>query len=109
MRRSAVAFGLLVVALAAIVWLLAPHDALSIGFFAGAATGFANLAMLWLRRDALVAVPGFQINFLARMAVVVLVLLILQRLVGTSGDIAFLGGFFLVEAVVLILSVKEQR
>ncbi len=109
MRRAAVGFGLLVIAAAAVAWLLAPHDAWSIGFFAGTATGFANLAMLWLRREALVEMPGFQINLLARMAVVVLVLLILRRLVGTSGDIAFLGGFLLVEAIVLILSVKEQR
>ncbi len=114
MRRTAVAFGLLVVALAAVLWLLAPRDPIGIGAFAGAVTGFVNLAMLWLRRDAMVqlnlvrAAVGMQVNFFARMAVLVLVLLILQRLVGTSGDIAFLGGFLMVEAVILILSVKEQ-
>ncbi len=114
MRRTAVGFGLLAVALAAIAWLLAPGDPVRIGLMAGTATGFVNLTMLWLRRDSIVqlnfvrAAVGMQVNFFARMAVLVLVLLILQRLVGTSGDIAFLGGFLVVEAVVLILSVKEQ-
>jgi hypothetical protein len=103
-----------VVGLAVVVWLLAPADPVRIGLMAGTAAGFVNLTMLWLRRDAMVqanlvrAAVGMQVNFFARMAVLVLVLLILQRLVGTSGDIAFLGGFLVVEAVVLILSVKEQ-
>ena len=114
MRRTAVGFGLLVVAMTGVLWLLAPGDPVRIGLFAGAATGFVNLMMLWLRRDSIVqlnivrAAVGLQVNFFARMAVLVLVLLILRRLVGTSGDIAFLGGFLMVEAVILILSVKEQ-
>jgi hypothetical protein len=49
-----------------------------------------------------------RINLLSRMAVLVLVLLLLQRQLGTSGDIAFLGGFFMVEAVILVLLAKEQ-
>jgi len=114
MRRTAVALGLLVVALAAVAWLIAPREAVCLGFFAGAVAGLVNLAMLWLRRDAIVqahvvrAAVGMEINFFARMAVLVLILLILQRLVGTSGDIAFLGGFLLEEAVVLIVAAKEQ-
>ena len=113
--RTAISFGLLVVALALIAWALAPTDPVLIGILAGAATGFVNLMMLWLRRDTIVqpsfvrAAVGLQVNFFARVAVLVLVLLILRRLVGTSGDIAFLGGFLLEEAVVLILSLKEQR
>jgi hypothetical protein len=115
MRRTVVSFGLLVVALALIFWALAPADPVRIGIMAGSATGFVNLMMLWLRRNTIVqasfvrAAVGLQVNFFARAAVLVLVLLILRRLVGTSGDIAFLGGFLLEEAVVLILSVKEQR
>lgn len=114
MRRTAFGFGLLVVALAAAVWFLVPQDPVSLGALAGSATALVTLAMLWVRRDSVAFMSGrgamrwVQVNLVSRLAVLILVLLLLQRQLGTSGDIAFLGGFFVVQAVVLIFLVKGK-
>ncbi len=112
--RRAFAVGFALVALAGVFWGIGPQDAVHTGLWVGAATGLLNLLMLWLRRGSIVqeslarAVLGMQTNFFARMTVLVLVLLMLQSRLGTSGDMAFLGGFFMVEAAVVVLYVKEQ-
>ncbi len=113
-RRMAFAVGFALVAMLGVLWGIGPQDAVRTGLWVGSAAGLVNLLMLWLRQRAVsqmsLARAGswMRINLASRMAVLVLVLLLVQRQLGTSGDIAFLGGFFMVEAAILILLAKEQ-
>lgn len=101
-----IGFGL--VAAAGVFWALDPGSALRLGVLAGAAVAVVNLAMLLSRRDrvsnmgARGAVAWVRVSFIARAAVIVLVLLLLRKSLGTAGTLAFLGGFFVVEAAMLV-------
>lgn len=114
MRLTAFSVGCLIIAVAGVFWALEPGDGVRLGIFAGAATGAVNVAMLWSRRHSAAdmglraAVLWVRTNFVSRMAVMLLVLLLLQRQLGTSGDLAFLGGFFVVEAAVLVVLAREK-
>ncbi len=114
MRRLAFAIGFALVALTGVVWTLRPGDAVRLGVFAGAVVAVVTLAMLFARRDSVDAlgirgaVRWVRINFVSRMAVLLLVLLLLRQQLGTSGDIAFLGGFFVVQAAMLVVLAREK-
>lgn len=113
-RRAAFAVGFALVAAFGVVWGIGPQDAIRTGLWVGSAAGLVNLLMLWLRQRAVAqmsmarAGSWMRINLASRMAVLVLVLLLVQQQLGASGDIAFLGGFFVVEGPILILLAKEQ-
>jgi len=114
MRRIAFGLGFALALVAGVVWTFAPNDPLRLGLFAGACTGLINVGMLWSRRDSVSslgirgAVRWVRVNFVSRMAVLLLVLVLLGRRLGTSGDLALLGGFFAVEAAVLAVLVREK-
>ncbi|MDA8344345.1 MAG: hypothetical protein M0Z66_02550 [Thermaerobacter sp.] len=114
MRRIAFAIGFALVALAGVIWTLRPGDAVRLGVFAGTVVAVVTLAMLFSRRDSVDAlgikgaVRWVRVSFVSRMAVLLLVLLLLRKQLGASGDLAFLGGFFVVEAAMLILLAREK-
>lgn len=108
--RRAFGIGLILVVLSGVVWWMNPSDPIRLGIFAGGATGLVNLVMLRMRLNSAadMAIHGSvrwaRTSFLGRMAVMLVVLLLLRHQLGTSGDLSFLGGFFVVEAAVLICS-----
>lgn len=109
-HRRAFGLGLALVGISGAIWGTNFGNPILLGIFAGAATGLVNLIMLRMRlysagnMNTQGGVRWARTSFVPRMAVMLLVLLLLQHQLGTSGDLSFLGGFFVVEAAVLICS-----
>lgn len=109
-RQRAFRVGLLLVAISGVLWGLNSGNSILLGIFVGGATGLLNLVLLSRRLDTVAGmaargrVRGPRTSIVSRMAIMLLVLLVLRHQLGTSGDLSFLGGFFVVEAVVLACS-----